>query len=102
MNVYCRAKEECNYNATYFLNMLSEYGGVETAHRLLASAAPQAGFTKLWECERLDLTVECLVLNKQFEPLFAEHERGKARQRLRDYGFDPGGCEATVEQPEKA
>ena len=34
MNVYRTAKEECDYIASYFRNMLHEHGGVETAHRL--------------------------------------------------------------------
>ena len=93
MDVYRKAKEECGYNATYFLNMLLDHGGVETAHRLLAGPAPQAGFTKLWENGRLDLTVECLVLDRRFESLFEENEREKARRRLQKYGFDPAKCE---------
>ena len=41
MNVYRTAKEECDYIASYFRNMLHEHGGVETAHRLLEGRAPQ-------------------------------------------------------------
>ena len=93
MNVYRMAKEECDYNATYFLNMLHEHGGIETAHRLLASGTPQYGFTKLWECRRLDITVECLVLNPRFQELFEDHQLETARRRLRQYGFDPDRCE---------
>ena len=29
MDLYCLAKEECHYNATRFLEMLREHGGVE-------------------------------------------------------------------------
>ena len=35
MNLYRKAKEECRYNATYFLNMLGNIGVVATAHKLL-------------------------------------------------------------------
>ena len=93
MNVYRAAKEECDYNATYFLNMLFDHGGVETAHRLLASPAPQAGFKRLWQCGRLDLTVECLVLDKRFGSLFKESELEEARRRLRKLDYNPHGCE---------
>ena len=88
MNLYRAAKEECGYNATYFLQMLYKHGGVETAHRLLASPTPQPGIGKLWECGRLDLTVEYLVLDQRFESLFGEHELKEARRRLHEYGFD--------------
>ena len=94
MNLYRAPKEECDYNATYFLNMLFEHGGVETARRMLAGPqAPQYGFTKLYECERLDITVECVVLNRRFQELFEDHELDTAHQRLREYNFDPDRCE---------
>ena len=56
--IYYSAKKKCNYNATIFMQMLSEYGGVETAKKLLSKEKIQYGFTELWLCERLDLTVE--------------------------------------------
>ena len=55
--VYEGAKRECNYNATYFIQMLHEHGGLQTARRLLASRNAAYGFTILWECGRLDLSV---------------------------------------------
>ena len=93
LNVYRSAKEECNYNATYFLGMLYDHGGIETAHRLLGGTEPQSGFTKLWECGRLDFTVECLVLNPRFQELFEDHELETARRRLRQFDYDPERCE---------
>ena len=93
MNVYHTAKAECHYNATYFLQMLHQHRGVETARMLLASEVPQYGFAKLWEYRRLDITVECLVLNKRFRELFEDRELETARRRLREYDFDPERCE---------
>lgn len=88
--VYVKAKQEAGYNATYFLEMLHQYGGVQTAHRLLASSSVSAGFMALWERKRLDLTVESVVLRKEFQALFDDEELETARRRLRDYGYDPG------------
>ncbi|KAA3643218.1 MAG: hypothetical protein DWQ07_22135 [Chloroflexi bacterium] len=84
--IYETAKAECQYNATYFLQMLAEYGGVETAKRLLSTEKPSEGFTKLWECERLDLTVEAHVINDEFSSLFTTEECNIARARLLEYG----------------
>ena len=42
-DVYVRAKSEANYTATYFLGMLSDYGGLGTAQRLLASTQASTG-----------------------------------------------------------
>lgn len=93
MNVYRTAKEECAYNATMFLRMLHGHGGIEMARRLLSGEAPQYGFTKLWECGRLDITVECLVLDLRYQELFDHHELETARRRLCQHGFDPERCE---------
>jgi hypothetical protein len=86
-DVYIRAKKEANYTATYFLTMLSTYGGLETAHRLLASSEVSTGFTALFERGRLDLTVEALVVRSEFAGLFTDDEIDIARQRLHQLGY---------------
>ena len=60
-----------------------------SSHRLLSGETHHYGLTKLWECGRLDLSVECLVLDERFHELFEDRELKTARQRLREYGFDP-------------
>lgn len=35
IDIYRRAKVECDYNATYFIRMVSDHAGLETAKRLL-------------------------------------------------------------------
>ena len=46
-------KSEIGYNPTQFIQMLSKYGGPETAHRLLNGVGGSDGFTTLWEAGRL-------------------------------------------------
>jgi hypothetical protein len=87
IGIYKRAKEECDYNATRFIQMVAEKGGLATAKTLLASKEPQEGFTHLWECGRPDLTVEALVLSPEYISLFTDEERQTAQQRLEDYGY---------------
>jgi hypothetical protein len=43
VQIYERAKSEAGYNATYFLRMLSEHGGLETACGLVGSSQPAEG-----------------------------------------------------------
>lgn len=93
MNVYRTAKDECGYNASDFLQMLYRDRGLITAKRLLSSDKHHYGFQKLSELDRLDITVECLVLNPKFRSLFDEGELERARERLRKYGYDPAQCE---------
>lgn len=88
-NIYLRAKKEVNYNATYFLHMLAEHGGVETARRLITTTTPSQGFTVLWERQRLDLTVEAHVVQSQFSELFTADEVEAAASRLAAYGYSP-------------
>lgn len=85
--VYQRAKKECNYNATRFLQMLSERGGLATARTLIATEGGTEGFIKLWECGRLDLAVEAIILKDKYRSLFTEDEREMCRKRLDRYGY---------------
>ncbi len=86
MQIYYRAKDEVGYNANRFLQMLHDYGGVETARRLLPAMSD--GFTALYEHCRLDLTVEYLVLQPRWHQLFTDEERDTARRRLKCCGME--------------
>jgi hypothetical protein len=86
-DLYVRAKKEVNITATYFLTMLSDHGGLETAHRLLASSETSSGFTALFERGRLDLTVEAVVVKPEFASLFTEDEIEIAQRRLDQLGY---------------
>lgn len=87
VGIYERAKREIGYVPTRFLQLVSEQGGQAAARRLLRGSESD-GFTTLWEKGRLDLSVERLTLEPQYESLFTEDERAIARRRLTDYGFD--------------
>jgi hypothetical protein len=87
-DVYLRANKEANYTASYFLTMLSDYGGLGTARRLLASSEVASGFTALFERGRLDLTVEALVVKPEFARLFTDDELDVAQQRLKQLGYE--------------
>lgn len=87
LDIYRRAKSEAGYNATRFLGMVSERGGLATARSLLHAATVSEGYAALWERGRLDLTVEAEILGPKWEPLFSLEERRIAAERLREYGF---------------
>ena len=86
-NIYVRAKKEVRYNATIYLQMLHELGGLITAIRLIRADSPSVGYTKLWEKGRLDLTVEALVIQLKWKTLLIEDDVKRARIRLIDYEF---------------
>jgi hypothetical protein len=66
---------------------------------LLSAPSVSDGFTALWERNRLDLSVEAVVLQSRFASLFTDNEREQARARLQEYGYvppDPPKTEAAM------
>ena len=86
LDVYNNAKEY-EYYATYFKRMIDQHGGVEAAKRLLAKGEIQQGLSKLWELNLLDQSMEALVIQKRFQPLFTSEEIVEARRRLEELGY---------------
>jgi hypothetical protein len=86
LDIYRKAKNEARYNAIRFLQMVTDHGGIETAHILINSPTVSDGYTALWERGRLDLTVESMILeNEKFHELFSEEELAICRERLSQY-----------------
>jgi hypothetical protein len=88
VELYRRAKREVHYAARYFIDMVSNDGGRETARYLLDTKEPSDGYVVLWEHGRLDLSVEAEVLRPRWHDLFNDDQRATAVRRLREYGFD--------------
>lgn len=87
INIYQRANVESNYQPTYFLKMVSELGGVETAKRLLKTPNAQQGFGTLQKLGRLDLSMEAHVIKPEYATLFSDAEIDEARERLERQGY---------------
>jgi len=87
IQIYLTAKK-LKYNASYFLQMVTEKGGYLAAKQLIHTNTPSEGFTKLWELDRLDLSVEFHVIKPEYDSLFTEEERQICKNRLREYGFN--------------
>jgi hypothetical protein len=87
-DIYKRAKSEAGYNATIFLKMLNDRGGLDTAKYLINSPRESDGYAALYLRHRLDLTVEAMVVeNTRWHGLFTSEELMKARARLEKYGY---------------
>ena len=87
LGIYKRAKAETRYDAHVFLRMVIDRGGVETARYLLDTEKPSDGYTALWGLGRLDLTVEAVMLDAKWWPLFTSTQRRTANRRLTDHDF---------------
>ena len=83
------AAKSKNYIPTFFIRMLAEHGGVETARRLLAHQEPQTGLFELYHRSLLHESMEAVVLRDKFRSLFTDLELAEARRRLEELGYYP-------------
>ena len=76
------------YIPTYFMQMLSEHGGVETAKRLLAKSEPQTGLFELWNLGILHESMEAVICdNPKYHPLFTSEELAESHRRLEEFNY---------------
>ncbi|GLR68309.1 hypothetical protein GCM10010909_29900 [Acidocella aquatica] len=86
--IYKNAKEQANYTASIFYDMITRNGGLLTAKTLISALKPSVGYTALYERNRLDLTVEAVVIEEpEWRELFTDDEIKKASERLKKYGY---------------
>lgn len=89
LDIYRLAKEQAGYAAIRFLHMVGGQGGPRAARGLLSSSRVSDGYTELYLRGRLDLTVEALLIQARWAPLFSDEELSIARERLAHYGYLP-------------
>jgi hypothetical protein len=88
LNIYKTAKKELGYNATRFLHLVSEKGGLQAAKVLISKDGGTYGFEVLWEHKRLDLSVEVHVLKPEYIELFTDYERKICKERLEKFNYN--------------
>jgi hypothetical protein len=81
-----RQASAIGYRPSLLLETIGQRGGVDAARQLTTKTTE--GFTRLLLLERLDLTVEALMLKPQWTSLFTEEELRRARRRLSESGYD--------------
>ena len=74
----------------YLRQGIERDGAVATVTRLV-SGDPSSTFVELFRMNRLDLTVEAVIQESQWLGLFSEETRERARVRLAECGWEPGG-----------
>ena len=80
-------KFEYNYIPTFLINMICEHGVVDAVHRLINKPKPTEGYLKLYRLNALNLSLESIILEKEWEDKFPEEDRLKAKKRLTEYGY---------------
>ena len=71
------------------LRPMTAEDAMKTAHRCLSGSRPSDGFDALADRNRLDLSLEALVVDKRFTALFTDEEANTALARLLSGGFFP-------------
>lgn len=87
-----QVRERAAAEGVYFnrLNqMIDNNGAFITARSLVNAEGLSTGFQKLQAINRLDLSIEHLILRDPYNQLFDEETKANARRKLRDNGnFD--------------
>jgi hypothetical protein len=92
MDVYVRAKDECQYDAKLFRQMIGPGRGVNAAKTLLKAPRVQSGFERLRQKGRLDISMEARMLKPKYAELFERDELKEARTRLELADYDIRKC----------
>jgi hypothetical protein len=81
-------EQNCNgYTPRLFMKMIDDHGVVDAIKRLINTRKVSEGFTKLWKCNHLELSMENIIQEEAWVDLFTENDRKKARERLAAYGY---------------
>jgi len=77
-----RQAYDLGYPPTRIEQMLKESGARTVAKRLVTSGDIHKGFQEMAKLGRKDLTIESIMLEEKFRPLFEERELDAAKFRL--------------------
>ena len=87
INLCKQAKDECDYPARRFIQLVNEHRGCQAAKLLLRKKGYSEGLTRLWELGRLDISMEATVIQEPWLKLFDEDELATARRRLQELEY---------------
>lgn len=87
---FLRAIRECidiGHYPVRFLNMLEDHGPVITAVHFVMTHQDPEGFESLNVSQRMDLTVEAIILQEPYRLLFVPEVLERAEYKLREVGY---------------
>ena len=87
LKIYEDAKTQIRYVAHRFRQKIVRDGGLVAAKHWLRPSKATAGFQRLLDHDRLDLSVEAVALQPAWSALFTPAELATARERLAQFGY---------------
>ena len=98
INLYKMINKIVKYKPTRLMDFINKYGGYEAAVKYITTESNVQDFAVLWECERLDLSVEALITNEKYRSIFSEDVLAYCDRKLKEYSYAPNKIEE-VEEP---
>ncbi|MHC1747647.1 MAG: hypothetical protein AB9856_04555 [Cellulosilyticaceae bacterium] len=89
INLYKRIRKEVKYTPPQLLEMINKYGGYEAVIKYIVTDSNIFLFSLLWENERLDLSLEALVIREKYLETFPEDIIKYCDKRLKEYNYAP-------------
>ncbi len=87
LKIYEDAKTQIGYVAHRFRQKIVRDGGLAAAKHWLRPSKATAGFQRLLDHDRLDLSVEAVALQPPWNKLFTPAELATAHERLTQFGY---------------
>jgi len=89
IDVAIREMITLGYKPQAFMTMrITDGGTINAVKKLIHSLKTPDGFTTLWELGRLDLSLENIIQETEWQDLFSDDDRKKAKKRLIDYKYN--------------
>ena len=95
--IYKRITKELKYKSPRLIDLINKHGGYEAAIKYLATESSVQDFAVLWENERLDLSIEALIVSEKYRGIFDESIVKMCDKKLSEYSYAP----LKVEEPEE-
>lgn len=82
-------KAGAKINRTIILDILHRYGAIGASRKLVREGADyiQSGLQKMFHINRLDLTIESIILKEKYKRLFDDDTIQKAGEKLKKLGY---------------
>lgn len=87
MNLLLEAARKNHVNINRFRIMVKQYGGYNTAKRLIPDPEVSPGLKSLWEAKLLHMSAEAVAIKPKYAPIFSEEEIAISRYKLRELNY---------------
>lgn len=81
------AEKDYNCKMTRLIETINRFGIVRTAQEIIRKGRTSDSFSKLVEANRIDLTMEAVIVNPKYSELFTDEEVNACYELLCENGY---------------